>query len=409
MTLIRRIFGPALALATLAACSAVDGPVARPVLSLDATQQRVATSGNDFSYALFRQLATSEAGHNVVVSPLSASMSLGMTLNGAAGATFDAMRSALRLGDADLGQIDAGYLGLIAALRGADPTTTFQIANAIWFNKAYTFRQAFLDTTRKYFDAQSQGLDFSDRAGSLATINGWVNAKTGGRIPTILDDVRPDEAMFLVNAIYFKGTWQVQFDPKATSTEPFYAADGTVQNVPFMHRDQYIAPAFRAGGARGLSMAELPYGNGDYAMDILLRPYVAKPNIDSVAATLTPAVFDSLVATLKDVTWALALPKFSVTYDRVLNDDLSALGMGVAFSPAADFSRLSPTAMAIEFVKQKTAVDVDETGTVAGASTVTGVIPVSLAELRVDRPFIFVIRERQTGTILFMGKVLRIP
>src|SRR5205085_3948024 len=137
------------------------------------------TSSNDFSFALFQQLAKTQAGKNVFVSPLSASMSLGMAMNGAAGSTFDAMRSALRLGAADITQIDAGYQGLVDLLRQLDPTTTFRIANSVWYRNTFPFRQGFLDTTKKYFDAQVQGLDFANAASALGTINAWVNASTG--------------------------------------------------------------------------------------------------------------------------------------------------------------------------------------------------------------------------------------
>jgi serpin B len=174
-----------------------------------------------------------------------------------------------------------------------------------------------------------------------------------------------------------------------------------------MHRPQHVKPLFGVGFTQGLSVAELPYGNGDFAMDIVLPDRGAK--IDSIAAAFGPAQWSALLGTLKDVDYALVMPKFSLSYERMLNDDLSALGMGVAFTDAANFSGMSPVGLQLEFVKQKTFVDVNEAGTEAGASTVTGAVVVSLTEFRVDRPFIFVIRERKTGTILFMGKVLRIP
>jgi len=391
----------------LTACSDPQSP-GRPTPSLDAAEQQVSSSGNEFSFALFQQLAKREAGKNVFVSPLSASMSLGMAMNGAAGPTFDAMRTALRLGTGDMGQIDAGYRGLVDLLRGLDPTTTFQIANSIWYRNSVSFRQSFLDTTKEYFDAQVQGLNFADATGSLATINAWVNANTGGKIPKILDEITPDEVMFLINAIYFKGTWQMKFDPALTTPDRFVAADGTIQTVPFMNRREHLKPMFLFGATQQqVSIVELPYGNGDFAMDIILPPPNA--SVDSTAAALTSSAWDALIASLKEVDFALAMPKFTLSYERTLTDDLSALGMGVAFTDQANFSGMSAVGLKLEFVKQKTFVDVNEAGTEAGASTVTGVVPTSLTEVRVNRPFIFVIRERQTGTIVFMGKLLRVP
>ena len=393
---------------SVAACSNVDGP-RTPNVTLTPSEQQVATSGNDFSFAIFQQLARSERGKNVFISPLSASMSLGMAMNGAAGSTLDGMRTALRLGAGDVSQLDGGYKGLIDLLRGLDPTTTFKLGNSIWYRNTFSVLQPFLDTTKKYFDAQVQGLNFDDVAGSLATINGWVNSATGGTIPTILDDITPDEKMFLINAIYFKGTWQVQFDPKATAPGSFHAADGTTQTVPLMNRPEGRKPAFQTGSAQGLAIAELPYGNGAFAMDILLVPFNATASIDSVAAALNSGTWSALIASLRDSDSELILPKFTLTYDRTLNDDLSALGMAVAFTDAASFPGMSTIPLKLAFVKQKAFVSVDETGTTAGASTVTGTVPTSLSIFSVDHQFLFAIRERQTGTILFIGKVLRIP
>jgi serpin B len=176
-----------------------------------------------------------------------------------------------------------------------------------------------------------------------------------------------------------------------------------------MNRPEHLKPLFRVGATGQLAMAELPYGNGDFAMDIVMVSHNAAASIDSVAARLTSSTWAALVTSLQDSDDAFAMPKFTLSYDRMLNDDLTALGMGVAFTDAANFSGMSPTGLKLAFVKQKAFVEVNEAGTTAGASTVTGVVPTSLSEFRVDHSFIFVIRERQSGTILFMGKVLKIP
>lgn len=408
MNLVRRI---ALFVSSIAliSCSDTSGPGQPPDVTLTPSEAQIATSGNDFSFAIFQQIAKSEKGKNVFISPLSASMSLGMTMNGASGSTLDGMRTALRLGTGDLSQLDAGYKGLIDLLRGIDPTTTFKLGNSIWYRNTFPVLQPFLDTTSKYFDAHVQGLNFDDVNGSLATINGWVNSATGGTIPTILDNITKDQVMFLINAIYFKGTWQVQFDPKATQPGSFHAADGSTQTVPMMNRPEHRKPEFRLGNAQGLAIAELPYGNGAFAMDVVLIPFNQTGSIDSVAANLSSTTWAALIASLNDSDDALIIPKFTMTYERTLNDDLSALGMGVAFTDAANFSGISMQPTQLAFVKQKTFVAVDESGTTAGASTVTGVSVTSLSEFRVDHPFLFAIRERQTGTIVFMGKVLKIP
>lgn len=395
---------PAVALA----CSSTSEPSPAKALELTPAESRTLGAANEFAFSLFRRLAVSQKGVNVFVSPFSVSASLGMTINGASGATLDAMRTTLGVGTADLAEINAAYKGLVDKLRSADATTTFQSANSIWYRNTFTVKQSFLDTTKKWFDARVQSLNFDDQAASLATINGWVGSATNGKIPSILDEIRPDELMFLINAIYFKGTWQLRFDPAGTAPGSFHAADGTTQTVPMMHRPEHLKPLFGVGGVGRLAIAEVPYGNGAFAMDILTGLFGDDVDVDSIAASLTSSTWSALLASLRERDDALVMPRFSLTYDRTLNDELTALGMGIAFSDAADFSGIAPGLM-LEFVKQKAFVDVNEEGTEAGASTVTGVVPVSLSEFRVDHPFIFVIRERSTGAILFMGKVLRIP
>src|SRR6185503_14747958 len=177
------------------ACSDATSPT--PILSglprdLTPGERQVLQAGNGFSLALFRQLAKAQPGKNVFVSPLSASMALGMTMNGARGTTLDAMRATLGVGSADLQQINAGYKGLIELLRGLDPSTTFQLANSIWYRNGFPVRQTFLDVVKPAFNAEVRGLDFND-PNSLSVINGWVNANTQGKIPSILDEIRPDE------------------------------------------------------------------------------------------------------------------------------------------------------------------------------------------------------------------------
>lgn len=415
MPLIRRSMLFLLGVVAVSACSTAptesSGPPAQLTglpRQLTQTEQQTVGAGNAFSFALFRQLAQSQKGQNVFVSPLSASMALGMAMNGASGQTLAAMQQTLGVGPGDLAQIDAGYQGLINLLRGLDPTTTFQLANSIWYSNTFSCKQSFLDTTKYWFDADVQPLNFHDPTASLATINGWVNNATNGKIPTILDQITPGDVMYLINAIYFKGSWTARFDSTRTTQGTFYAADGTTQTVPMMQRDEHVSPKLRDAFQPSLTMVELPYGNGAFAMDILLPPRGA--NIDSVAAMLTPSEWTQLIGALKDDDPALSMPKFTLQYERLLNDDLTALGMGIAFSNAADFSGMSSNApLQLEFVKQKAYVDVNEDGTEAAAATSVGVELTSLRLIEIDHPFIFVIRERFSGTILFMGKVLSLP
>src|SRR5215510_14457306 len=204
----------------MSACSDVTAPAPTPALTplprdLTAGERQVLQAGNAFSLALFRQLAKTQPGQNVFVSPLSASMALGMTMNGARGTTLDAMRATLGVGTADLQQINAGYKGLIELLRGLDPSTTFRLANSIWYRNEFPVRQTFLDAVKAAFSAEVHGLNFND-PNSLSVINGWVNSSTQGKIPTILAEIGANDQMYLINAIYFKARRRATFDPAKT-------------------------------------------------------------------------------------------------------------------------------------------------------------------------------------------------
>jgi serine protease inhibitor len=399
----------------ISACSDATGPsgptptLTRLPRDLTAGERQVLRAGNEFSLALFRQLAKAQPGKNVFMSPLSASMALGMTMNGARGTTLDAMRTTLGMGTAELQQINAGYKGLIALLRGLDPSTTFQLANSIWYRNEFPVRQTFLDAVKPAFNAEVRGLNFSD-PNSLSIINGWVNANTQGKIPTILSEISPNDQMYLINAIYFKASWRTRFDPALTRPGPFRTSSGSTQTVNMMHRAPLPGVLNRVFSSPHLYTAELGYGNDAFGMTILLPDRGA--NIDSVAAALTTDQWNEITAMLdgaRGTELGVSLPKFSFDYERTLNEDLEALGMGIAFGAAADFSGLSSAPVNISYVKQKAFVDVNEAGTEAAAVTNVAVVLSTPPSLDVDRPFIFVIRERLSGTILFMGKMNSIP
>ena len=193
---------------------------------------------------------------NAVLSPGSASFALGMTLNGAGGETYDSMRAVLRLGGMSEEEINAGYRDLIGLLRSLDAGTEMQVANSVWGHAGLAILPGFLDASRGFFDAEARSLDFGDPA-TLELINGWVDEATRGRIPRILDDIRRDEVLFLINAVYFKGRWRESFDPSETRTGPFHAADGIERSARFMvqeatpppaRRESCSAPSTRRGG-----------------------------------------------------------------------------------------------------------------------------------------------------------------
>ncbi|GLC24141.1 serpin family protein [Roseisolibacter agri] len=375
---------------------------------LTAAESRTIQATNDFSLALFREVSRLRAGRTLFISPYSAAVALGMTLNGAAGTTAEAMQRALGVPGRTLEEVNESHRLLAHRLAAADTSVRFVNANAIFYNKDLTFQPAFFDTTRKYFDAQVEGLDFANAPATLARVNGWARDRTAGRIERILDEVRAgDQAMFLVNALYFKGDWSSPFETAATRKAPFTRADGSTQQVDLMsHRSMY--PYWRASD---LEAVELPYGAGKFAMTVVLP--ASGRSLDQLVASLTAPRWQQLTDSLRPRDLQLSLPRFTLTYEDEWKDVLTAMGMGVAFQGGvADFTRMSPAGkrLFIEFVKQKTFVGVNEKGTEAGAVTAVGVGIVSMPqELKVDRAFVFAIRERTTGALLFVGKIAAIP
>jgi serine protease inhibitor len=393
----------------LGGCSDAAGPgqggepITELPRELTVSERSVIDGSNGFGLALFGRVVADDARPNIVLSPLSASMALGMTLNGADGSTFDAMRSTLGFAGLTQEEINASYRDLIDLLTELDPEVQFEIANAIWANEQYAFHQAFFDAVTAAFDARAEARDFGDPA-TLTAINDWVQESTGGLIDRILDSLSPDLVMLLVNAIYFDGAWTTQFDPDDTYRQAFTRADDSTVEVDMMTLRDVDLPL---GGGPGYAAVELPYGGGAFSMVVVL-PQVGVSARD-VAAALDAAAWEALVASLAPGKLGmLGLPKLTLEFDAFLNEALKGLGMEVAFGPGADFTRLSPGGdeMCIDFVRQKTFVEVDERGTRAAAVTGVGVgVTSAPPSLVVDRPFVFALRERLSGTVLFVGLV----
>ncbi len=377
-------------------------PILELPRALTAAEVSLIAGSNTFGLELARQMVERDERPNIVLSPLSASMALGMTLNGAVGETFEAMRSTLGFGALSLQEINDAYHGLIDLLVELDPEVEFRIANSVWANADVPFHDSFFQSVTEGFDARVETRDF--RASStLGEINGWVDEKTNGRISRILDQLDPDLVMLLLNAIYFDGAWTTRFDPDETRPRDFYRADGSVVSVQMMSLDDVTLPLVRTAD---FSAVELPYGGGAYSMVVIVpqpladaRAFLAaldETQWESILGALTPSDLD-----------VVSIPKLTLSYDVLLNEPLKDMGMDVAFHAGADFTGMSPEGdrFCIDFVRQKTFLEVDEEGTRAAAVTAVGVGVVSFNGIVADRPFVFAIRERLSGTILFMGLV----
>ena len=408
---IRRLL-PCALLAVVAGCAdvplgprrgaAADSLQALPRALSTGEQQAIAAS-NRFAFDLFRSINTRFLDTNVFISPLSASFALGMTLNGADGETFEGMSQALRIFETDRSRINAAYRDLIDLLLNLDSAVDMRIGNAIWYREDFPFHQSFLDTVSHYFNARVAGLDFSDPA-TVPRINAWVDTATAGKIDHVIDDIGDEIVMLLMNAIYFKGSWRSQFDPDLTHNAPFATERGTSYSARMMHLEgEEVALA----ALNGVEAVDLPYGQAAFTMTAILPP--AGTDVDDFIETLDQPRWEALIAALHHREANVYLPKFTMTWEDTLNSDLKSMGMENAFCDGcADFTRMSPLGhdLFIDFVKQNTFVNVNEEGTEAAAVTTVGIGVTSLPpSIRFDRPFVFVIRERLSGTILFMGKV----
>ncbi|MGH7699789.1 MAG: serpin family protein [Gemmatimonadales bacterium] len=379
---------------------------------LTAAERRLIEADNRFAFKILRELAARESpDSNIFVSPLSMAMALGMTYNGAAGATAEGMARALELEGLTLDEVNHSYRDLIALLRGLDPRVTFEIANSIWYDLDYAavFQPGFIETNQTYFDATVQALDFGDPT-AAGTINGWVNESTRGRIPTIVPDPIPEDdvIMYLINAIYFKGDWIERFDKRLTRDAPFRRRDGSTATVRMMSHGKEVDARVAYDG--GIGILDLPYGGGAYSMTIALPPEPG--DIEAFTAELTQERWDAWIAALDSTSVQVFLPKFRQAYaPEGLIPVLKTLGMTPAFCDelGTDFSGIggSPGDLCITSVDHKAFVDVNEEGTEAAAATAVGVgLTSAPPSFTVDRPFVFAIRENLSGTILFLGRIV---
>ncbi|RMH70152.1 MAG: serpin family protein [Gemmatimonadetes bacterium] len=368
------------------------------------TPEQTLLSGNtQFSFTLFRELATEHAG-NILISPLSISMALAMTYNGASGETQAAMQSALELNGLSLAEMNIAYHDLIDLLQSLDPNVTFRLANSIWYRQGFSVLPDFLHRNQTYYQADIRDADFTDPQ-TVGRVNDWVNQRTNGTIPTVIDHIPPEAVMYLINAIYFQGEWRYRFNKNLTQTDVFYLEEGSTVPCQMMHIvEPVIMPHLYTAQAQIL---DLLYGNRQYSMTLILPNH--NVTVDDLLAELSVEMWTAWLNELHDTELLISLPKFRLSHDLSLKAALTALGMGVAFDPMqADFRGISADdPLFISDVKHKAFIQVDESGTTAGAATAVEVGTVSLPlTFFANRPFIYLIRERQSGAILFLGRLM---
>ncbi|SFH33628.1 serpin B [Pontibacter chinhatensis] len=373
------------------------------VRALTVQEQKTVESSNDFAFRAFAQLSEEEQD-NVFISPLSISMALTMTYNGANGATKEAMRETLGFQLNSDEDINKSYKELDALLKGVDKKVVFTSANSLWHRNDFKLQAPFAETNKTYFNATVKGLDFASPT-AKDQINSWVKSNTNGKIEKIVEEVTPRHVLFLVNAIYFKGTWTYPFDKKLTKPGPFRKEDGNTITHDFMTMKNGKYLYFQD---QTKEVIDLPYGNQQYSMTIVMPK--ADRTVQQVVEELSDANLNSWLSAADTSKLELHMPKFKLEYGKKLNQMLEQQGMGIAFSPQADFSRMleGQAGLAISEVMHKTFVEVNEEGTEAAAATSVGMVLTSIpSSIRIDRPFVFLIREKSSNAILFIGKLMQ--
>lgn len=361
----------------------------------------IVKENNKFAFDFFKEIANSETKDNFMVSPVSLSLALGMVYNGADGETKTAFDEVLNY-STPLLEVNQFNKDLINKLSSSSDGSVMEIANSIWIEESFFVKDEFINLNKDYYSAKVQNLDFGNSA-SVDIINDWVSNKTHDKIPKIIDQISPSEVLFLINALYFNANWKYKFDEEDTQNAPFYKNEiETVQskmmnmteNVEYFKNDLF-------------SSIILPYQEDKFSMVILLPNEQKSTNdiISNLNAESWTTWLENYYATEIKIT----IPKFKLEYKNQLNDELEIMGLGVAFTGNANFSKISDIPLQISYVLQKTFIDVNEKGTEAAAVTVVGVFVNSIGSqfklFNVNKPFVYVIKENITGSICFIGRV----
>lgn len=370
-------------------------------LTLSDAQDRIIAQNNAFAVKLFEKTAKMQS---TVISPVSVSYLMAMLANGANGQTKTDIMKALQLTDNDLDEMNALYRMMIQRCGSLDKETTLRIANYFAMNKDVELKNAYANNMKAIYNAGIESLDFTSPK-TTAHINNWCKKSTNGMIPSIINNVDANATAYIMNAIFFNGTWADKFNKSNTNNENFKGYTRDITMVPMMHKSDkllYWANDMYAA-------VRIPYGNGSYTMTVML-PNEGK-SIDEMLKSMENADFTAWRQDAEQCIVDLKLPRFTTEADVTLNNIISELGAANIFSSKADFTNIANTNMFVSQMFQKAKIEVSEEGTKAAAVTAAIMTMSALpteepkhVTFHANRPFVYMITEANTNAIFFMGQ-----
>lgn len=369
--------------------------------------QKINSANNELGFHLLSKVDSDEHG-NIFISPTSLLMALSMVYNGADGKTKVEIAKALQAEGIDVEDLNKANASLMSMLHDRSEDIELNVANSIWLNDYFHVQDHFKTNTEDYFNAMIQEVDIHDNK-TPDTINDWVKKSTNGKIKAIVDSPLDQNIVsFLINAIYFNGNWTHEFKEELTENRPFYLEDGSVKDVPAMTLNEKLAYMENDY----IQAVTLPYGEGeDMSMNVILPK--ENTSLEEVMSLLNNESWEVWKEEFTPQEGTIMMPKFQLEYETILNESLEKLGMKTAFQErTANFSKMiqEDESIWISQVKQKTFIDVNEKGTEAAAATSVEVKITSAPIekpfiMEVNRPFLILITDHSTDTILFIGSI----
>ncbi len=365
----------------------------------------VETMSGDFDTDLFKASFSASENKNVVVSPFSVKMALSMAAQGANGKTLEEMNKVI-----GLDETSNEYFRRLIEDAAKDGDITLNIANSVWLRQGLKFNQEYLDILNQYYMAQASTLDFGNPS-SKDTINRWVSEKTNGKIEEIVDEIKPLDIAFLINAIYFNANWSTPFEQGLTSKKDFTLLDGSKVKADLMSKTAHLL--YQENNE--FQAVELPYGENER---YVMRVYLPKEDVkfEKFVKGIDKGSLQQWGGNFSSMKGVLELPKFKTEYSSSMKDILISMGIKEAFnSNSADFSKMITVEGGIVYINEvihKTYIDVNEKGTEAAAATsvemkLKGIPePEEMFEMIVDRPFVFTIDDKESGETLFIGAII---